>query len=286
MAAVSGFPVGYSIVLVSAASVFYTSLGGIKAVIWTDVIQSVIMLGGMLTVVIMGSICVGGFHEMWLLNVNGGRVKFFDFDPNPLTRHTFWSLVFGKAIRSMGMGFNQSTIQRVVSVKTQKQAKIVVWSMFPGFVVFGTLACLEGMVSYAYFSYTGCDPYGAKIISNANQVLPYVVTDLFQNLPGLSGLFLASLFSASLSTLSSALSSISVLVWTDFLQTHMKHASETKATIIAKLVVVVFGLVSVGVAFLIKTIGGPLQQVLHFTLQTLWIASVLNIFAQLDIRLQ
>ncbi|XP_064609647.1 sodium-dependent multivitamin transporter-like [Liolophura sinensis] len=76
---ISGFPVGYSIVLISAASVFYTSLGGIKAVIWTDAIQFIIMLGGILAVIIMGSIYVGGFDKMWQLNSDGGRVKFLEY---------------------------------------------------------------------------------------------------------------------------------------------------------------------------------------------------------------
>ncbi|KAL8559258.1 hypothetical protein ACOMHN_040382 [Nucella lapillus] len=85
--------------------------------------------------------------------------------------------------------------------------------------------------------------------------------DIFKSLPGMPGLFLASLFSASLSTLSSGLSSLSALMWTDFIKPRVGEVSEFKATVIAKICVVIFGLCGCGVALLVSLIGGTLIQI-------------------------
>ncbi|PVD18322.1 hypothetical protein C0Q70_20871 [Pomacea canaliculata] len=131
----------------------------------------------------------------------------------------------------------------------------------PFFFLTLTMACYEGIISYSYYHVKGCDPLGSKKITNPNQIIPFTVMDIFQNLPGMPGLFLASLFSASLSTLSSGLSSLSALLWADILKPRVGNISDLKATIIAKVSVVVFGLLSCGVALLVSLIGGPLTQI-------------------------
>ena len=66
-----------------------------KAVIWTDAFQMVIMFSGMIAVIIKGIYDVDGISEMWRINDLGGRLNFFEFDPNPLVRQSFWSLIIG-----------------------------------------------------------------------------------------------------------------------------------------------------------------------------------------------
>ncbi|KAK7480608.1 hypothetical protein BaRGS_00028184, partial [Batillaria attramentaria] len=92
-------------------------------------------------------------------------------------------------------------------------------------------------------------------------IIPFTVMDIFNRLPGMPGLFLASLFSASLSTLSSGLSSLSALLWTDVIKPRIGDVSEFKATFIAKISVVMFGLLGCGVAILVSLVGGPMTQV-------------------------
>lgn len=82
-----------AIILIGALSTIYTTIGGLKAVIWTDVFQSVIMLLSMLAIIFKGTYDIGGFENMWNINKDGGRLNFFDFDPNPMIRQSFWSLV-------------------------------------------------------------------------------------------------------------------------------------------------------------------------------------------------
>lgn len=259
--AVTGFPQWGSIVSVAAASVIYTSIGGLKAVIWTDVFQCAVMFAGFFAVLIKGTMQIGGIGKTWEIAYEKGRVNLFNFDPDPTVRHTFWSLFIGSIIRGFGLVFNQSSIQRISSTPTVDSARKVLMFVAPGFFLSLTLAGIEGIIAYAYYDTLGCDPLKSKQITNPNQIVPFMVMDIFKGLHGMPGLFMASLFSASLSTLSSGLSSLSALFWTDLVKPHVKPMSEFKATVLSKLSVVVFGGLAVFVAFMIALIGGTLIQI-------------------------
>ncbi|XP_060588532.1 sodium-dependent multivitamin transporter-like, partial [Ruditapes philippinarum] len=259
--AVTGFPQWGSIVSVAIASVIYTSIGGLKAVIWTDVFQCAVMFAGVFAVLIKGTMQNGGISRTWEIAYEKGRVNLFNFDPDPTVRHTFWNLFVGSIMRGFGLVFNQASIQRISSTPTVGAARKVLMLVAPGFFITLTLAGIEGIVAYAYYDTLGCDPLKSKQIKNPNQIIPYMVMDIFRNLPGMPGLFMASLFSASLSTLSSGLSGLSALFWTDLIKPHVKPMSEFRATLISKLSVFVFGGLAVFVAFMIALVGGTLVQI-------------------------
>ncbi|XP_050403134.1 sodium-dependent multivitamin transporter [Patella vulgata] len=260
--AVSGFPQWISIAAVALAAVIYTSIGGIKAVIWTDVFQSLVMFSGMAAILIKGTIDAGGADAVWNKAMDGGRFNLFNFDTDPTIRHTFWSLFFGSFIRGLGFGFNQPTCQRISSTKSLRDAYKVIFLTAPLFFLTISVACYEGIVAYAYYQTVECDPLESDQITNPNQVIPYMVMDIFRYLPGMPGLFIASLFSASLSTLSTGLSSMSAIFLQDIVKKIVKNdISEMKGTVIAKLSVVVSGILACGVAMLIAQIGGTLIQI-------------------------
>lgn len=71
------------------------TIGGIKAVIWTDAFQMVIMFAGMLAVIVKGIIDVGGVGNLFDINSDGERLNFFIFNPDPFIRQSFWSLILG-----------------------------------------------------------------------------------------------------------------------------------------------------------------------------------------------
>nr|XP_022343638.1 sodium-coupled monocarboxylate transporter 1-like isoform X1 [Crassostrea virginica] len=258
---VTNFPMWASTLVVAVAAVIYTSIGGIKAVIWTDVFQSVVMFMGIFAILIKGTMVAGGVSKVYEYNKNTGRLDMFNFDPDPTIRHTFWSLVVGGCLRMVGLNIGQTTIQRIVSTPTQKDANRVLYLAGPAFFVTLTLATLEGAVAYGFFSSLGCDPLKSKQISNPNQVVPFMVLKIFEELPGMSGLFMASLFSASLSTLSSGLSSLSALAIEDIVKPNFKTLSEKSITLIAKISVVIVGALCVGISFLIAKIKGPMSQI-------------------------
>ncbi|BFZ06706.1 hypothetical protein BsWGS_09745 [Bradybaena similaris] len=260
--AVTDFPLWSSIFVIELVAVIYTAFGGLKAVIWTDVFQAFVMFAGIFAILIKGTIDAGGPKAVWDTAEEGGRLNFFNFDPDPRTRHTFWTLFIGAIFRGFGMGFNQSTVQRISSTKTTSEAKRMIFSVAPSYTISLIISAYEGTVAYAYYQAKGCDPFKSKAISDPNQIVPYMVMDIFEYLPGMPGLFLASLFSASLSTLSSGLSSLSALLWADVVHPIVgPNISEFKATLIAKAAVLLYGGLACGIAVLVSQIGGPLTQI-------------------------
>ena len=105
---VTGLDVNLSILLTFSLCIFYTSLGGIKAVIWTNVYQAFCMLLSSLVVVIVGERMVGGPGTVFEVAYRHGRVEIFNLDLSLLTRHTFWS-------QTVGGYFTWVTIYAVVS---------------------------------------------------------------------------------------------------------------------------------------------------------------------------
>ncbi|KAK3095438.1 hypothetical protein FSP39_014685 [Pinctada imbricata] len=169
--------------------------------------------------------------------------------------------VFYMGIVLFGPAIALEAVQRIASTSSLRDAQKVLLITAPAFLVTFTFAIIEGIVAFAYYYTFRCDPLASKQIRNPNQIIPLLVMDIYRGLPGMPGLFLASLFSASLSTLSSGLSSVSTLFWQDFIKPHTKPMSEFRATIIVKVSVVIFGSISVGIAYLVAQIGGTLTQI-------------------------
>ncbi|VDI21872.1 solute carrier family 5 (sodium-dependent multivitamin transporter), member 6 [Mytilus galloprovincialis] len=259
--AVTDFPLWASVLCISTASVLYTAIGGLKAVIWTDVFQCFIMFTGVFAVLIKGTYDAGGPREVVDISSRTGRMNFFDFDLDPTVRHTFWGLVIGSAIRLINMTFSQPTVQRICALEKQKDANKMLFVSGPAFLFTLSLACAEGLVAYAYFTTQGCDPIASGDIKKADQIMPYMVFHIFRNTPGMAGLFMAAVFSASLSTLSSLLNSSAAMAEEDIIRQIFRNISDHKATIIAKISVVFFGALGVGLTYFLKNVKGIISQI-------------------------
>ena len=253
-------PFWSSVTIVSSAAILYTSIGGIRAVIWTDVFQSVVMLAGIMAVLIKGTVETGGSGKV--LELGKSRLNFFDFNPDPTKRHTFWTLVVGSISQFLYLTFTQSGIQRINSTPSVKTAKRIMYIAAPVYAIVWVVVMVQGVTIYAYFYDKGCDPLAAGKVQNVNQIIPYTVMELFRSLPGLPGLFIAALSAASLSTMSSGLSSLAAVTYEDVIKIYSRNMSEKRGTNISKAVVIVFGLLSVGIAFLLANVEGPLGQIM------------------------
>ncbi|ELT90106.1 hypothetical protein CAPTEDRAFT_166259 [Capitella teleta] len=264
--AVTGFEEWLNILIGGIVSIIYSALGGMKASVWTSVIQSAIMAAGVLAVIIQGSVDLGGIEHIWKRNEEGGRVEFFNFDPNPLTRHSFWTLVVGGTLGWLGTyGVNQSSVQRFCSVPTIKAARIVVLLNVPGLLFFMTICSLSGMTIFAWYDYVGCDPLKAGYIDNPNQLIPYYVMDRL-GYPTVPGIFLACLFAGALSSVSSSLGALAAVTWEDMLKWRFGHLDNTRQMLIIKSLVVIYGAAGIGMAFMCQSLGGTvLQMSLSFT---------------------
>ncbi|XP_023933015.1 sodium-coupled monocarboxylate transporter 1 isoform X2 [Lingula anatina] len=258
--AVTGLPLWATILSVGLVSTFYTALGGIKAVVWADVLQSLVMIGGILAIIIQGSLKVGGLEEVWNINDEGGRLDFFDFNPDPTKRHTFWAIIVGGTLQLVAFyGVNQASTQRYCNVETGAKAKLVMILNPPLWFIMYSLICLAGVVVYAYYASINCDPLKAKYIKNANQIIPYFLMDQL-SYPGVPGLFIACILSGALSTVSSAQSALAAVTWEDVFKPKLNHIAERKKTWISKGLVIFFGALCIGFAFLTSQLGGTVMQ--------------------------
>ncbi|XP_071119283.1 sodium-coupled monocarboxylate transporter 1-like [Haliotis cracherodii] len=261
--AVTGFSTLGSILVTSAAAVLYTSIGGLKAVIWTDVLQYTLMYTGILAVTIKGTIDVGGVQEIWSRVESGGRLTFiYDFDPT--IRHTVWTVGFASIFYAFGGLFRPAYLQRIAATKSLTDARRAIMVGLLCSPLFGTLCVIGGLVAYGYYDFKRCDPVASNQIDKGDQVLPFMTIDIFRNLPGMPGLFLAALYSASLSSLSSGLSALANITWEDFVKPHVSAMSEFKQMAVAKVSVVAWGVAICCVAICVSSLKSiPLLQIYY-----------------------
>lgn len=261
--AVTGLSLWGSVVAVGLVCIFYTSLGGMKAVLWADTLQMFIVYAGMLTVLIEGCIVLGGFDAAWNIADKGGRIVIFEFDPDPRKRHSVWSVVIGGAFFWCAVfGTNQAQVQRAISVRSVTRSKVAIWLNLPGMASIITLACLVGVVMYAF--YATCDPVKFGLISKPDQLLPLYMMDLLGDLHGLPGLLLSCVFSGSLSTVSSGLNAVAAVMLEDYAKPMCcSKISASRATLLSKCFVVFFGLLALAFAFLVSQLGTMILQLAY-----------------------
>ncbi|XP_029189907.2 sodium-coupled monocarboxylate transporter 1-like isoform X1 [Acropora muricata] len=260
--AVAGIPLSASILTTGLVCTFYTTLGGLKAVIWTDVFQSLIMISGLIVVVIVGSIEVGGFDKVWEINKEFGRLDFFDFNPDPKVRNTFWTLTLGGAFTAMPVWtVSQSAVQRFLAIRTYRDAKTAVWLNVPGLIIIVTLCFLDGLVIFAV--YAGCDLRAAKRITSNDQTLPFFVINKLGHLHGLPGMFTACLYAGALSTASSALNAMALVTLEDIVKKKVPDITDTDAAKLCKIIALSFGIIEIGGAFVVKYVGTMVLQLAY-----------------------
>uniref|UniRef100_A0A3Q3GQE8 Solute carrier family 5 member 8, like n=1 Tax=Labrus bergylta TaxID=56723 RepID=A0A3Q3GQE8_9LABR len=258
---VTGLDLWGVLVATGAVCILYCTLGGLKAVIWTDVLQMVIMLAGFVAVIARGAVLQGGLTKIWEDSDQGGRLEAFDFDPNPLKRHTFWTIVVGGSIMWVSIySINQSQVQRYISCKTLGHAKMSLYVNMVGLWVTVSLAMFSGLTMYSI--YKNCDPLTNGDIGTPDQLLPYLVMDILADFPGIPGLFVAAAYSGTLSTVSSSINALVAVTVEDFILPVCKNLTQRQTTWMNMGLSVFFGALCIGMAGVASLMGSILQAAL------------------------
>ncbi|KAK5853444.1 hypothetical protein PBY51_007227 [Eleginops maclovinus] len=256
--AVTGVDLWGAVLAMGLVCTLYTALGGLKAVIWTDVFQTVVMFAGQLAVIVVGANQAGGIAEVWRKATNGSRISGLDLNPDPLERHTFWTLGVGGVFLMLALyGVNQAQVQRYLSSRTEKEAIMSCYVVFPCQQIVLCLGCMMGLVMFA--RYGEDSPLDKGFVKSNDQMVLYFVMDVFKDLPGLAGLFVACLFSGALSTISSAFNSLATVTMEDLIKPHFPNMTEAKATLLSKGLALVYGLVCLAMAYVASIMGSVLQ---------------------------
>uniref|UniRef100_A0A673MEE3 Solute carrier family 5 member 6a n=1 Tax=Sinocyclocheilus rhinocerous TaxID=307959 RepID=A0A673MEE3_9TELE len=259
--AVTGFDLWGAVLAMGLVCTLYTALGGLKAVIWTDVFQTIVMFAGQLAVIVVGTHQAGGIAEVWRKAQNGSRISGLDLNPDPLERHTFWTLGVGGIFLMLALyGVNQAQVQRYLSSRTEKEAIMSCYAVFPCQQIVLTLGCLMGLVMYA--RYGEDSPLDKGYVKSNDQMVLYFVMDVLRDLPGLPGLFVACLFSGALSTISSAFNSLATVTMEDLIKPHVRPMTEARATLLSKMLALAYGLVCLAMAYIASLMGSVLQAAL------------------------
>ena len=205
------------IILTSIAIIVYSMMGGLKAVIWADAIQGIILIGGavLCLLILMFSMPEGPMQTFQLAAHSpvGNKFSLGAFTAD-LTSSTFWvCLVYGIFINLQNYGIDQNYVQRYHAAKTDADARFS--ALFGGylFIPVSALFFLIGSALYSYYA-AGVATLPADIAAKPDYVFPYFIVN---GLPiGLRGLLIASIFAAGMSTVSTSVTSAATIVLTDY----------------------------------------------------------------------
>ncbi|MCF0215743.1 MAG: sodium:solute symporter [Fibrobacteraceae bacterium] len=251
----------YAIIVSAAVAIFYTWFGGIKAVIWTDVMQFIVFFGGGALVLFLIAHSVGGLGEMARLAGEAGKTKWWDASLDISNARTLVSAGFAYAILEIAIrGCDQQFVQRYLSCKDVKAAnRSSVLSMVLGVVV-SILFYWVGAALYVYYQ-------SAKVAAlpqglGQNDVFPYFIVN---GLPiGVTGLIVAAICAAAMSSLSGAINSLSNTTERDILCWDEKKGMGGLKR--AKLWTAFWGILGVfGALFAATQQGSLLKNALFFT---------------------
>lgn len=258
---ITGLDLWGVLVATGAVCILYCTLGGLKAVIWTDVLQMVIMLAGFVAVIARGAVLQGGLTNIWEDAGQGGRLEVFDFDPDPLKRHTFWTIIIGGSVMWASIySINQSQVQRYISCKTLGHAKMSLYLNMVGLWATVSLAMLSGLTMYSI--YKNCDPLTNGNVGTSDQLLPYLVMDILEMYPGVPGLFVAAAYSGTLSTVSSSINALVAVTVEDFIFPVCKNLTQKQVKWMNMGLSVFFGALCIGMAGVASLMGSVLQAAL------------------------
>uniref|UniRef100_A0A8C3UEU5 Solute carrier family 5 member 5 n=1 Tax=Catharus ustulatus TaxID=91951 RepID=A0A8C3UEU5_CATUS len=230
---VTGLDIWASLLSTGVICTFYTTIGGMKAVIWTDVFQVFVMLAGFVAVAVRGALLLGGPARVLSIAANGSRINFADFDPDPRRRYTLWTFVLGGSLLWLSMyGVNQAQVQRYVACRSEREAKLALLVNQAGLVCIVASAVACGLVMFALYRH--CDPLLAGAIAAPDQYMPYLVLDIFESAPGVPGLFLACAYSGTLSTASTSINAMAAVTVEDLVRPRLPALSPRRLALIGK----------------------------------------------------
>ncbi|XP_054270777.1 putative sodium-dependent multivitamin transporter isoform X2 [Macrosteles quadrilineatus] len=261
--ALTGLNQNISIVLVGAVCMFYCTLGGMKAVIWTDVFQSLLMFAAVISIIFTAAKQKGGLSQIWEIAEKGDRIQFFNINPDPTVRLTYFSLLIGGGFTFLSLyAVNQTQVQRYMTMKDYKTAVRSLWISTPILILLSGCTAFSGLAIYS--KYYNCDPVLSGRISSRDQLMPLFVVETMGDVTGLSGLFVAGIFSAALSTVSACLNSLAAVTLEDYIKPLylLWSGQEVPAAYsaqLSKMLALTYGVICIAVAFLSRLLGGVLQ---------------------------
>jgi SSS family transporter len=239
-----------SVLLIGVLTVLYTYHGGMKAVIWTDVVQTgVYILGGVAAIVLLGGGVEGGWGAIMDRAGAAGKLKFIDAYAGFDRPHTIWAGLLGGAFLSMAShGADQLIVQRLLaSARLEDARKALIGSGIAVIAQFA-LFLFIGLGLWAF--------YDARTFAKPDEIFPTFIVEVMP--PGLTGLVIAAILAAAMSTVSSSLNSLAAATTHDiYLPLTRRDPTEPGVFRMAKIFTLMWAVILIGAALMYRAQGTP-----------------------------
>jgi SSS family solute:Na+ symporter len=275
MQALFGWSIPIIIACTGLSVIIYSMFGGLEAVVWTDAIQGIVLIVGALAClgVIFWTV-PGGASMVFHTAMEADKFSLGSFDFN-FSNSTFWMiLVYGLFINLQNFGVDQSYVQRYISAKTERDAVKSTWLGALLYVPVSFLFFLIGTSLWAFYQVQS-DLIPAEIASKADQVFPYFIVN---QLPaGLTGLLIAAIFAAGMSTVSTSINSSATLILSDHFKKYIRSKpSEGTSLRVLRIASLVMGLLSILIGWAFNGVESALET--WWALASIFSGGVLGLF--------
>lgn len=252
-------PLWSTILLIGVITIIYDTIGGISAVIYSDVIQMIVLLGGIIVCIIYAAVEIGGFGEMFAA-MPADRLSATDFSTGLGDGGAvpFWAFLFGGFfLYASYYGTDQSQVQRGLSAKTVDEAKKAL--MLNGLARFPltVLYILLGIAAFAVYQNTP-ELVAAVPADKPDYLIPEYILLMLPT--GLRALLFAALLAAAMSSLDSALNSLSASTMRDFVSKWKADADQIN---LGKITTVIWGVLVTGFAFVVGGISDTVIEAIN-----------------------
>jgi len=275
-----GWDIRLIIVVTGVLTALYTSLGGIEGVIWTDAVQSLILIGGALACVLIIPFSMPeGPGQMFQIAVAHGKFSLGSFGPS-LTQATFWViLVYGLFINLQNFGIDQCYVQRYHTARSDREADKSVWL---GALLYIPVSAFFFFIGTALFAYYTAQPerlpadLQAQIAAGkGDNVFPFFIVSQLPT--GFTGLLVAAIFAAAMSTLSGSLNGAATLTLTDLYKRFLRpEASERESMVVLYASTLAWGVVGTGTALAMIRVQSALDA--YWKLASIFSGGMLGLF--------
>lgn len=248
IATITGIDVAWSILIMGVFTMIYTALGGMKAVIWTDFVQLIVKMGGIVFAMVFIAIMMkGGVGEMAAIAAAEDKTKLFDFSFD-LTKATVWGFVF-LVLFDVVLTFpkDQVLMQRVLSTESAKEAGRSVWTFAAIMIPGGFMFYMVGTALYAFYK---THPERLNPLLPIDSIFPLFIA---AELPmGVRGLIIAGILAAAMATLSSIMNSVATLASVDFYEKWVRNPDPKVSVRFAEWMTVATGVAGMGLALILS----------------------------------
>ncbi|MGE4587853.1 MAG: sodium:solute symporter [Mangrovibacterium sp.] len=247
--ALFGWDVRIIIIVTGLAVIAYSMLGGIQAVIWTDAIQGIILIIGAIACAVLLTVSMPeGPGQLFEIARTNHKFSLGSFG-NSLSESTFWVvLIYGLFINLQNYGIDQNYVQRYMTTSSERAAKFSALFGSLLYVPVSAVFFYIGTALYAYYTaQPGLLPSELRQAGTGDQIFPHFIVN---GLPaGITGLLIASIFSAGMSTVSTSINSSATIILSDYYTRYFnKNACEKASMRVLYCSSLIFGIMGILIA--------------------------------------